>query len=98
MRRNSCGQRGADVRSHFAPANIGRLMKFAGDRPYSNPEATARKLVEIANSVEAVQDGRIFVELVNRSFLFDHKPSPAEYKAGLDRAIINDESFLENSR
>jgi hypothetical protein len=59
MRRNSCGQRGADVRSHFAPANIGRLMKFAGDRPYSNPEATARKLVEIANSVEAVH-GRIF--------------------------------------
>ena len=59
MRRNSCGQRGADVMSHFAPANIGRLMKFAGDRPYSNPEATARKLVEIANSVEAVH-GRIF--------------------------------------
>jgi hypothetical protein len=32
-------------------------MKFATERPLANPEATARKLVEIANSVEAVQDG-----------------------------------------
>jgi hypothetical protein len=32
-------------------------MKFAEPRPYANPEAAARKLVEIANSVEAVQDG-----------------------------------------
>jgi hypothetical protein len=30
-------------------------MKFATDRPYSDPEAAARKLIEIANSVEAVQ-------------------------------------------
>ena len=29
-------------------------MKFAKDRPYANPEAAARKLIEIANSVEAV--------------------------------------------
>jgi hypothetical protein len=34
-------------------------MKFATDRPYSDRETAARKLVEIANSVEAVQDGRI---------------------------------------
>ena len=27
-------------------------MKFTTDRPYSNPEAAARKLIEIANSVE----------------------------------------------
>jgi hypothetical protein len=40
-------------------------MKFAADRPYADPEAAARKLIEIANSVEAVQDGRIHIELLN---------------------------------
>ena len=34
-------------------------MKFAADRPYSDPEKAARKILEIASSVEAVQDGRI---------------------------------------
>jgi hypothetical protein len=29
-------------------------MKFATTRPYADPEAAARKLIEIANSVEAV--------------------------------------------
>jgi hypothetical protein len=29
-------------------------MKFAADPPYSDPEKAARKLIEIANSVEAV--------------------------------------------
>jgi hypothetical protein len=47
----------------------------------------ARKLVVIANAVEAVQDGRIFIELVNAPFLFEHKGTPAEYKAGLEAAI-----------
>jgi hypothetical protein len=61
-------------------------MKFAADRPY-DPEKAARKLIEIANSVEAAQDGRIFIELINGAFLYDHKGSPAEYKAGLEAAI-----------
>ena len=34
-------------------------MKFAADRPWSDPEKAARKLLEIANDVEAVQDGRL---------------------------------------
>jgi hypothetical protein len=63
------------------------MMKFAADRPYGDPEKAARKLIEIANSVEAVQDGRIYIELVNGPFLFEHKGSPAEYKAGLDLAV-----------
>jgi hypothetical protein len=62
-------------------------MKLATDRPYSDPAKAARKLVEIANSIEAVQDGRIFIELINWPFLYEHKGSPAEYKAGLDLAI-----------
>jgi hypothetical protein len=62
-------------------------MKFAAIRPYADPEAAARKLVEIANLVEAVQDGRIVVELINGPFLFEHKATPAEYGAGLKLAI-----------
>jgi hypothetical protein len=63
------------------------MNKFAGDRPYSDPAAAARKLVEIANSVEAMQDGRIFVELINGPFLFELKGTPSEYSAGLELAI-----------
>src|SRR4249919_849521 len=62
-------------------------MKFAADRPYSDPEKAARKIVEIANSVEVVQDGRIYIELINGPFLYREKGTPDEYKAGLDLAI-----------
>jgi hypothetical protein len=34
--------------------------------------------MEIANAVEAVQDGRILIELFNGPFLFEHKGSPAD--------------------
>ena len=63
------------------------MNKFIGDRPYANPEAAARKLLEIANTVEAVQDGRIFIELINEPFLFELKGTTAEYGAGLAVAI-----------
>jgi hypothetical protein len=62
-------------------------MRYAADRPYADPEKAARKLVEIANSVKAAQEGRIFIELINWPFLSENKGSPAEYKAGLDVAI-----------
>jgi hypothetical protein len=58
-------------------------MKFTFDRPYSDPEKAARKLIEIANSVEAVQDGRIYIELINWPFLNEATGSPDEYLAGL---------------
>ena len=62
-------------------------MKFVAERPYADPEAAARKLLEIANSVEAVQDGRIYIELINWPFLHDLKGTPEEYGAGLEFAI-----------
>jgi hypothetical protein len=68
-------------------------MKFATARPYADPEAASRKLIEIANSVEAVQDGRIHIELINAPFLFEFKGTPAEYGAGLKLAI--DHGWLE---
>jgi hypothetical protein len=48
-------------------------MNFAIDRPYANPEAAARKIIEIANAVEAVQDGRIYIELINGPMLFEQR-------------------------
>jgi len=72
-------------------------MKFATDRPYSDPEKAARKLVEIADAVEAVQDGRIFIELINWPFLSELKGTPAEYKAGLDLAIDRGWLWLHES-
>ena len=56
-------------------------MKFAFGRRYSDPEKAARKILEIANSVEAVEDGRIHIEKVNAPFLYEERGSPAEYKA-----------------
>ena len=53
-------------------------MKFVAPRPFADPEAAAKKLMEIANAVEAVQDGRIFIELINGPFLYEHEGNPAE--------------------
>ena len=70
-------------------------MIYTADRPYADPDVAARKLVEIANTVEAVQDGRIYIELINAPFL--KLASPSEYGAGLKRAIENSWLFLEES-
>ena len=61
-------------------------VKFAEPRPFSDPEAAVRKLIEIANAAEAVQDARIYIERVNGPFLAAGG-SPAEYRAGIERAI-----------
>jgi hypothetical protein len=62
-------------------------MKFATERPFADPEAAARKLLDIANSVPAIQDGRIHIEKINGPFLYEFKGSPAEYGDGLKLAI-----------
>jgi hypothetical protein len=62
-------------------------MKYTADRPFADPEKAARKLLEIANTVEAVQYGRIHIEKINGPFLFKEGGSPAEYSAGLELAI-----------
>ena len=63
------------------------MNKFVQPRRYADPEAAAGKIVELANAVEPVQDGRIHMEKINGPFLFQLKGTPAEYKAGLDLAI-----------
>jgi hypothetical protein len=72
-------------------------MKFADGRPYADPEAAARKLLEIANATPAPQEGRIHIEKINGPMLFEHKASPAEYKAGLDLAIVHGWLTLDRS-
>ena len=62
-------------------------MKYVTDRPYADPEKAARKILEIANGVEVVQDGRIYIDLIKGPFRFREKGTPEEYKAGLDLAI-----------
>jgi hypothetical protein len=62
-------------------------MKYAGDRPYSDPEKAARRLMQHAHAFEPVQDGRIYIEKLNGPFLFSDQGTPAEYTAGLERAI-----------
>ena len=62
-------------------------MKYATERPYSEPEIAARRLLEHAHAFEPVQDGRIYIEKLNGPFLFGDRGTPAEYGAGLELAI-----------
>jgi hypothetical protein len=62
-------------------------MKFVGDRPLADPAVAARKLLELANAVEPVQDARIHIEKINGPFLYKEGGTPEEYRAGLDHAI-----------
>jgi hypothetical protein len=61
-------------------------MKFVEPSRLTDPDAAARKLVEIANAIEPAQDGRIYIELVNGAFL-KAGSTPDQYRAGIQRAI-----------
>jgi hypothetical protein len=56
--------------------------KYATARPYADPETAARRIIEIANTIEPVQDGRIYIEKINAPFLYRDRGTPAEYSAG----------------
>jgi hypothetical protein len=62
-------------------------MKYTAERPFADPDKAARRLMEHARAFEPIQDGRIYIEVLNGPFLFGDKGTPAEYAAGLDRAI-----------
>jgi hypothetical protein len=63
------------------------MNKYVQPRPYADPDVAARKIVEIANGLEPYMDSRLLVERINGPFLFELKGTPAEYTAGLNRAI-----------
>lgn len=73
------------------------MTKFTASRPYSDPEAAARRILEIANSIEPAMKGRIYTELVNGPFLFRDGGSVAEYGAGLRVLIERKQLFLHES-
>jgi hypothetical protein len=62
------------------------MTKFVADRPLAEPDVAARKLVEIANDVEAVQDGRIYIERINAPFLAAGGTGD-DFRAGVERAV-----------
>jgi hypothetical protein len=62
-------------------------MKFIEKRLYAEPALAARRLLEIANTIEPVQDGRIHIEKINEPFLREGG-TPAEYGAALNYAIL----------
>ena len=61
-------------------------MKFATERPFADPDKAARKLLELANAVEADRDQRIAIELINLPFL-RAGGSDDEYRAAIECAI-----------
>jgi hypothetical protein len=61
-------------------------MKFVEPTHLADPDAATLTLVEIANGIEAVQDGRIFIELINRPFREDGGTTD-QFRAALARAI-----------
>jgi hypothetical protein len=61
-------------------------MKFVEPSQFADPDVAARKLVEIANGIEAVQDGRIYIERINAAFL-EAGGTPDQYRIALARAI-----------
>jgi hypothetical protein len=61
-------------------------MKLTTERPFANPEAAARKLIELASGIEPVQPGRI---LYRADQLSDAVQTQGHCRrvAGLDLAI-----------
>ena len=54
--------------------------------PFADPEKAARRLMQHAHAFET-QEGRIYIEKINAPFLFGDKGTPAEYSAGVAKAI-----------
>jgi hypothetical protein len=46
-------------------------LKIVEDRPYAEPEAAAKRLLEIASTTDPDAYGHIYVEVVNAAFLRD---------------------------
>jgi hypothetical protein len=61
-------------------------MKFVEQNEFTDPDTAARRLVEIANAIEPVQDGRIYIEIINDRFLRD-SGTPDQFRVGIARAI-----------
>ena len=70
----------------FRPRHGTDGMKFVQDRPFANPEAAARKLVELVVQQDIDVGQFTSTGKINRAFL-DAGGSELEYVAGCDCAI-----------
>lgn len=63
-------------------------MKLINERPYADPEAAARKLIELAAAIEPI-NGRIHIEKINYPFMSKDgcNGSGPEFGAGIKYAI-----------
>jgi hypothetical protein len=61
-------------------------MKYVGDRPFADPEAAARKLLEIVLSKDIDVGQYAYTGATNSAFL-ESGGSIAEYSAGRDYAV-----------
>ncbi|WP_407174448.1 hypothetical protein [Bradyrhizobium sp. STM 3562] len=52
---------------------------------------------ELANAFEPVQDGRIYIEKMKGSFLYQLEDTPAECNAGLDLCVAKGWLWLHES-
>ncbi|MCK1711038.1 MULTISPECIES: hypothetical protein [unclassified Bradyrhizobium] len=73
-------------------------MKLVTERPFADPEVAARQLVQLASSIEPVQDGRIHIEKINYPFLYTLKGSGTEFGAGIDAFGIARRRILISKR
>jgi hypothetical protein len=74
-------------------------MKHVETNPYGDPETAARKLVELAAGIEAVQDGRIYIERVNAQFaaLLNGSKGAPEFGNGIRYAVERGWLWLHES-
>jgi hypothetical protein len=63
-------------------------MKFKEDRPFATPEAAERKLLDLANAIEADHAGRLPVAVINTQFV-GAGGTPEEYRAAVTAAIAH---------
>jgi hypothetical protein len=61
-------------------------MTYKEERPLANVEAAIRKLLEIANGIEADHAGRLQVGAVNAQFLGADGSVPAQRLSNIDHA------------
>jgi hypothetical protein len=63
-------------------------MKFKTDRTLATPEAAEKKLLEIANAIEADHACRLSVAAINTQFR-DAGGNPDEYRAAVSAAVAH---------
>jgi hypothetical protein len=73
------------------------VNKFVQPRPFADPDAAARKIMEIAKGLPVYMDGPLLTEKLNWPMLTEFGATPAEYGAGIKRAVENGRLWAHES-